>query len=44
MTHRHRQQCGDGLWEWGLGWAEEGQGGKIGTTVIEQKMSKDYFI
>ena len=22
-------------WEQGVGWAEEGKGGKIGTTVIE---------
>ena len=35
MTHGHGQQCGDGLWEWGLGWAEEGKGGKFGTTVVE---------
>ena len=35
MTHGHRQQCGDWLWGVGVGWAEEGEGGKIGTTVIE---------
>ena len=35
MTHRQEQQCGDGLWELGVGWAEEGKGEKIGTTVIE---------
>ena len=23
------------LWEQGMGWAEEGKGGKIGTTVTE---------
>ena len=23
------------LWEWGVGKAEEGKGGKIGTTAIE---------
>ena len=22
-------------WEWGVGWEEEGKGGKIGTTVTE---------
>ena len=35
MTHGHGQWCGDGLWEWALGWAEEGKEGKIGTMVIE---------
>ena len=35
MTHRQGQQCGDGLWEQGVGWVEEGKGGKVGTTVIE---------
>ena len=35
-AHRHGQRCGDGLWEQGVGWAEEGKEGKIGTTVMEQ--------
>ena len=30
MTHGHGQQCGDWLWEQGVGWAEEGKGGKLG--------------
>ena len=35
VTHGHGQQCGNWLWECRAGWAEEGKGGKIGTTVIE---------
>ena len=31
MTHGQGQQGGNRLWEWGMGWAEEGSG----TTVIE---------
>ena len=27
MTHRHGQQCGNGLWEWGVGCVERGKGG-----------------
>ena len=35
MTDGHGQQCEKWLQEWGLRWAEEGKGGKIGTTIIE---------
>ena len=35
MTHRHEQQCGNWLWEWGVGWAEEGKGEKMETAIIE---------
>ena len=37
MTHGHGQQGGDGLWERGVGWVEEDEGGEIGTTVIEEQ-------
>ena len=30
MTHGHGQQCGDWLWESGVGWVEEGKGRKLG--------------
>ena len=34
VTHRHRQQCGDGQRE-GVGWVEVvGKGSKTGTSVI----------
>ena len=35
MTLGHGQRCGHGLWEQGVGRLEEGNGGKLGTTVIE---------
>ena len=35
MTYEHREWGENGLWEWGVDWAEEGKGGKIGTTVVE---------
>ena len=35
MTLRHGQWCGDELWEQGMGWIEEGKGGKIGTTIMK---------
>ena len=35
ITHRHRQHCGDGRKEGGLGWLEVGKGRReIGTSVI----------
>ena len=34
-THGHEQWCGYWLWEQAVGWAEEGKGEKIGTTVTE---------
>ena len=36
MTHGYGQQCWDSLWEWGVGWVEEGKGEKNGT-IIEQQ-------
>ena len=30
MTHGHGQQCGDWLWEQGVGWVEEDKWEKLG--------------
>ena len=35
MTHRHGQQCGGGLWEWGWAGRRRAKGKKIGTAEIE---------
>ena len=35
MAHGHGQWHGDWLWEYEVGWEEEGKWGKIRTTLIE---------
>ena len=35
MTHGQGQQCGDWLWDPGVGWMEEDRGEKFGKTIIE---------
>ena len=42
MSYGQGQWCGDWLEDLGVGWVEEGKGGKTGITVIEKTIIKSF--